>query len=165
MSERHSDSAQNAALERFARRAFADGVAAIDADTRAKLAAARRRALGAADERRLDLRLVRLAPVPAWVAAGTAAVLVVALAVALRSGTDAPAGTDSLVARDHGVSSAVAESAAIEPFGPPDALASPAVLELLAGGEPDVLDVLEEDLAFYAWLEQQPELALDGRRP
>ncbi|HEX6994873.1 MAG TPA: hypothetical protein VF339_12080 [Gammaproteobacteria bacterium] len=163
MSEIHSDSARDAALERFARRAFADGVDAVDADTCARLASARRRAVAAAAGRGVDLRLPRLAPAPAWVAAGAAAALVVALAAVLRPGPDAPAGTDARVAQDLDVTPA--DGAPLEPIAPPDALASPADLELLAGGVPDVLDVLEEDLEFYAWLEQQPELAMDREGP
>src|SRR5690606_29049904 len=114
MSERHPDSAHDTALERFARRAFEDDVAAIDADTRTRLAAARRHAVAAAARRRFDLRLVGFAPAPAWIAAGAAAVLVVALAAVLRF---APAGGDApLVA---------GENAPIEPIASPDALESP----------------------------------------
>jgi len=159
MSDMHSDSTRDVALERFARRVFADSVDSVDADTRARLAAARRRAVAAAAERRAEPRLSRLTPLPAWIAAGSAVALVVALVIAVRPGAN-PAGEDATrVARDLDRTLAAPDRASIEPIVPPDALASPVVLELLAGGEPDVLDALEEDLEFYAWLEQQPELA------
>jgi len=147
-------------VERFARRAFEEEIERIDAPTRMRLAAARRGAIESmsTDRRPVFLRL----GAPAWAVAGCAAALVLALAVALRHGDDASPGADApRVATDRRGAARPEEE--INSIGSSDALVSPADLELLAGGEPYVLDVLEEDLEFYAWLEQQPELAAGGR--
>jgi len=159
------------ALERLARRAFADAVAGVDPATRARLAATRRRAVAAipAPAGTPARPLLVLGGRPGWAAAGgAAALLAAALVLALGRGQDAALRDPGpLAAADRGAADGTAARAAgsdrapiepFEPFGPPGALVGPADLELLAGGVPDVLDVLEEDLEFYAWLEHQPEL-------
>lgn len=139
-------SEDDARLERFANDTFERNAAALDATERARLAQARHRALEAAASRRPALGLRRrerpLLAAPGIGAAGAVAATVAAIAlivsVALRQDMPKPAD-------------AVAQLAALDDF---DMLTGG---DMLAGG--DELDMLEDDLEFYAWLEQQPEIA------
>lgn len=168
MNDQHSthDSA-NGALERFARDAFAEEIGRTDAAARARLAASRKLALDALSTRDARLRspdrTFRGAPV--WAAAGIAAAVVAALVIGLRPGaqrtaSDSDSGlvADMAASRTRGADDLELPAAA-------DALAWPTDLVLVASDDPDVLDVLADDLEFYAWLENQPELASigDGR--
>src|SRR5690606_30227942 len=88
-------------VERFASRVFAEDVERLDAPTRARLAAARRRAIESmsTDRRPVFLRL----GAPAWAIAGCVGALVVALALTLglRPSEERSLGTDApLSARD-----------------------------------------------------------------
>ena len=123
------------ALERFARRTFEQSAAGVDAATRSRLTRARFRALEAA--RSTELEHDRR---PARIAgAATAVTLAVALAVSFSLHENGP-----------------------EPAEGPQ-FAALGDLEILAGAEE--LELLEEGVDFYAWLEQQPELVLEeGRR-
>ena len=106
-------------LERGARAAFDASVDAVDADTRARLAAARRAAVAAAD------RPGRTSW-GAWAPAAALATVAFAAVIAWRAG-----GPVSTVAQS--------PAAAVEP------------VELLADTEG--LDLVEDDPAFYEWLE------------
>jgi len=123
------------ALERFARRTFEQSAAGVDAAARSRLTRARFRALEAA--RSTELERDRRQARIAW--AATAATLAVTLAVSFSLRENRP-----------------------EPAEGPQ-FAALGDLEILAGAEE--LELLEEELDFYAWLEQQPELAPEeGRR-
>ena len=117
-------------LEQRAKRVFDDSVGAIDAATRSKLTQARHRALQELEsKRRSSWWLVPGIRSPLAPAGALAAVALVALLVMWRG--EAP---------------------------PPTAVAAPvADLDILLGEED--LEMLDEDLEFYAWLEEQPELS------
>jgi hypothetical protein len=121
-------------LEHFAKRTFEQGTAGLGAAARSRLTQARARAVAEVSPRR-PLRRPLGSDLPwgrfALAAAGTVAAVAVALSFMLGySGSD-PTGRAPVAALDD--------------------------LELLTGG--DELDLLEQELEFYAWLEQQPELA------
>ena len=113
----------NSKLERRAKRAFDDSVAALDAETRSKLTQARYRALE--EQAATRDRGWRSSLVPAGTVAATA--LVAWLVVWTTPVTD-PVQTESL-----------------------------GDLEILLGEED--LEMLDEELEFYGWLEAQPEFA------
>lgn len=117
-------------LERRAKRAFDDSVGAIDAATRSKLTQARHRALQELEHgRRSSWWLVPGIKSPLAPAGALAAVALAALLLVWRG----------------------------EP-PPMTAVVAPiADLDILLGDED--LEMLDEDLEFYAWLEQQPELS------
>ena len=118
-----SDDNGDSKLERRAKRAFDDSVAALDAATRSKLTQARHRAL----EEQASVRSGgwRSSLVPAGAAAATA---LVAWLVVWQ-----------------------------EPTTPDVQRAQLGDLEILLGEED--LEMLDEELEFYGWLEAQPEFA------
>ncbi|HSC13855.1 MAG TPA: hypothetical protein VLI71_02010 [Gammaproteobacteria bacterium] len=118
-----SDDNGDSKLERRAKRAFDDSVAALDAATRSKLTQARHRAL----EEQAAVRRGgwRSSLVPAGAAAATA---LVAWLVVWQ-----------------------------EPTAPDVQRAQLGDLEILLGEED--LEMLDEELEFYGWLEAQPEFA------
>ena len=131
MSERRTEHSD---FEVRAKRAFDESVAGIDAATRSRLTQARYRALQELDpERRSSWRLALGGKSLAakWLPAG--ALAAAALAAVLLVGRG-PLTPDTRV-----------ESAPL------------ADLDILLGDEP--LEMLDEDLEFYAWLEEQPEWA------
>jgi len=118
-------------LERRAKRAFDESVGAIDAATPSKLTQARHRALQELEpKRRSSWWLVPAIKSPLAPAGALAAVALAALLLVWRN--DLPPGTTGVAA-------------------PPVA-----DLDILLGDED--LEMLDEDLEFYAWLEEQPEL-------
>lgn len=131
MSERQTE--RDTDLERRAKRAFDDSVGGIDAATRSRLTQARYRALQelAPGRRSGWLGWLRLPMSPLAPAGALAAVALAALLLVWRA--ELP-------------SEAILE-------GPPVA-----DLDILLGDED--LEMLDEDLEFYAWLEEQPELSV-----
>ena len=118
-----SDDNGDSKLERRAKRAFDDSVAALDAATRSKLTQARHRALE--EQASASSRGWRLSLVPAGAIATTA---LAAWLVLWQQPT------------------------------PPDVQrAQLGDLEILLGEED--LEMLDEELEFYGWLEEQPEFA------
>ncbi|HZF28630.1 MAG TPA: hypothetical protein VE907_05915 [Gammaproteobacteria bacterium] len=130
MSERQTE--RETDLERRAKRAFDDSVGALDAATRSRLTQARYRALQelAAGRRSAWLGWLRLPTSPLAPAGALAAVALAALLLVWRA-------------------ELLPSEAILE--GPPVA-----DLDILLGDED--LEMLDEDLEFYAWLEEQPEL-------
>jgi hypothetical protein len=113
----------NSKLERRAKRAFDDSVAALDAETRSKLTQARYRALeeqGSVRDR---------SPWSSLLPAGTVAATALAALLVLWQ----------------------------QPTPPDVQQAQLGDLEILLGEED--LEMLEEELEFYGWLEEQPEFA------
>jgi hypothetical protein len=106
-----------------------------------------------------------------WAVASAAAGLVLALFVALRLGAPGLDGTsDATLAAGEGSgtssgaeAAAMADAETVALIDPGGSILSPTDLELLASGDPEVLVMLEDGLEFYAWLEQQPELAANNR--
>ena len=132
MSERQTE--RETDLERRAKRAFDDSVGGIDAATRSRLTQARYRALQelAPGRRAGWLGWLRLPRRPLAPAGALAAVALAALWLVWRA--------------ELFPSEAILE-------GPPVA-----DLDILLGDED--LEMLDEDLEFYAWLEEQPELSV-----
>ncbi|HET7131827.1 MAG TPA: hypothetical protein VFJ95_06240 [Gammaproteobacteria bacterium] len=129
MSERRTEYSD---FEARAKHAFDESVAGIDAATRSRLTQARYRALQELDPaRRSPWRLAPRGSFRAarWLPAGALAAAAFAALLLVWRGPLAP-------------------DARLE--GPP--LAD---LDILLGDEP--LEMLDEDLEFYAWLEEQPE--------
>lgn len=122
-----SDGKGSSELERRAKRAFDNSVAALDGATRSRLTQARHRALDEQVHRR-DRR---------WLS------------------TLVPAGAAAAVAL-------VAWLVVLQPSPPTEVVqdASLGDLEILLGEED--LEMLEEELEFYGWLEEQPEFANAG---
>ena len=117
-------------LERRAKRVFDDSVGALDAATRSKLTQARYRALQELESKRRSWwGLVRGTKSRLVPTGALAAVALVALLVMWR-GESPPMTT---------------------------VVAPVADLDILLGDED--LEMLDEDLEFYAWLEEQPELS------
>lgn len=113
-------------FERSAKHAFDASVRGVDAGTRARLVAARERALENANGARVGLRWSwSLAPSGALVAAAVVAVLLLA---------HHPRSTE---------------------LGPPQFPSGD--LEILLGQED--LAMLDDDIDFYSWLEDQPDFA------
>jgi hypothetical protein len=119
-----SDDVRSTELERRAKRAFDDSVAALDGATRSQLTQARHRALEQANVARN--RRWQWSLIPAGTVAATA---LVAWFTLVR----------------------------VEP--PIDEVQSTALgdLEILLGEED--IEMLDEELEFYGWLEEQPEFA------
>jgi hypothetical protein len=129
MSERQTEHSD---FEARAKRAFDDSVAGIDAATRSRLTQARYRALKELDPARRSpwwLALGAKSWASKWLPAGALAAAALAAVLLVWRGPLTP-------------------DARLE--GPP--LAD---LDILLGDEP--LEMLDEDLEFYAWLEEQPE--------
>jgi hypothetical protein len=122
-----SDGKDSSELERRAKRAFDDSVAALDGATRSRLTQARHRALDEHAEAR-DRRWLSTF-VPAGAAAATALVA-------------------WLFVWQSPVPSEVVQEAQLSD------------LEILLGEED--LEMLDEELEFYGWLEEQPEFADTG---
>lgn len=118
--------------EKRARELFEASVESLDDRTRARLTAARRAAVAEAGEPR-GLRWRSWAPVAALASAAMLAVL-----LWRAQGPESPAGAP-VVAADVAAADAVAVDAALAP------------VELLASG--DDLGLVENDLAFYEWLD------------
>ncbi|HEX5047411.1 MAG TPA: hypothetical protein VFX89_09845 [Gammaproteobacteria bacterium] len=117
-------------LERRTKRAFDDSVGAIDAATRSKLTQARHRALQELErKRRSSWWLIPKIKSPLAPVGALAAVALAALLLVWRS----------------------------EPPPMTAVVAPVADLDILLGDED--LEMLDEDLEFYAWLEEQPELS------
>jgi negative regulator of sigma E activity len=122
-----SDGNDSSELERRAKRAFDDSVAALDGATRSRLTQARHRALDEHAQRRDRGWLATLAP-----AGAAAAMALVAWFVVWQQ----PPTTE------------VVQEAALGD------------LEILLGEED--LEMLDEELEFYGWLEEQPEFENAG---
>ena len=116
-------------FERRARAAFDGSVEALDAGTRARLAAARQQAVAAATSRTRETRTWHRT----WAPAGALAASVLAAALLLRAPTEGPGAPMP--------SAASARPAQAE------------AIEMLAADDDFAIATSDEDLEFYAWVE------------